>query len=77
MTLGIIFEISTKNYINDLLVIKKSLSHMETLVGGYNGYTLSEPSTKCGWTFFNLSCKSKLKQGIEESFADMISKYRV
>jgi hypothetical protein len=46
MTLGIIFEISTKNYINDLLVIKKSLSHMETLVVGYNGYTLSEPSTK-------------------------------
>jgi hypothetical protein len=76
MTLGIIFEISTKNYINDLLVIKKSLSHMETLVGGYNGYTLSEPSTKFGWTFFNLSFKSNLQQGIEEKFADMLSKYR-
>lgn len=49
---------------------------METLVGGYNGYTLSEPSSQFGWTFFKLTFKQNLQQGIEEKFADMLSKYR-
>ncbi len=74
--MGIVFEISTKNYLDDLLLIKKSLSHMETLVEGYNGYTLSDPSSQFGWTFFKLTFKQNLQQGIEEKFADMLSKYR-
>lgn len=49
---------------------------METLVEGYNGYTLSEPSSQFGWTFFKLTFKQNLHQGIEEKFADMLSKYR-
>jgi hypothetical protein len=72
-----VFEISTKNYGDDLLLIKKTLSHMETLVGGYNGYALSEPSSKFGWTFFKLSFKHNLRNGIEEKFADMLNKYRL
>ena len=72
-----VFEISTKNYGDDLLVIKKSLSHMETLVGSSNGYTLSEPSSKFGWTFFKLSFKPNLQNGIEEKFTDMLNKYQL
>ena len=72
-----VFEISTKNYGDDLLVIKKTLSHMETLVGSSNGYTLSEPSSKFGWTFFKLSFKPNLQNGIEEKFADMLNKYQL
>jgi len=72
-----VFEISTKNYSDDLLVIKKTLSHMETLVGSSNGYTLSEPSSKFGWTFFKLSFKPNLQNGIEEKFADMLNKYQL
>jgi len=72
-----VFEVSSKNYSDDLLQIKKTLSHMETLVGCYNGYTLSESSSKFGWTFFQLSITPKLQNGIEEKFADMLSKYRL
>jgi hypothetical protein len=72
-----VFEVSTKNYGDDLLQIKKTLSHMETLVGSYNGYALSEPSSKFGWTFFKLSFKNDLQRGIEEKFADMLNKYRL
>ena len=72
-----VFEISTKNYSDNLLVIKKTLSHMETLVGSSNGYTLSEPSSKFGWTFFKLSFKPNLQNGIEEKFADMLNKYQL
>ena len=74
--MDVVLEIGTKNYLDDLLTIKKALSHMESLVDGYNGYVLSEPSSKFGWTFFKLSFKPNLQNGIEEKFSDMIMKYQ-
>ena len=50
---------------------------METLVGSSNGYAFSEPSSKFGWTFFKLSFRPNLQNGIEEKFADMLNKYRL
>ncbi len=44
--MSVVLEVGTKNYVDDLLSIKKALSHMESLVGEYNGYVLSEPSSK-------------------------------
>ena len=49
---------------------------MESLLGAYNGYVVSEPSSKLGWTFFKLTFKPNLQTGIEEKFSDMLSKYR-
>ncbi len=74
--MSIVLEVGTKNYADDLLSIKKALSHMESLTGGYNGYALSEPSSKFGWTFFKLAFKDNLQAGIEEKFSDMIIKYQ-
>ncbi len=74
--MSMILEVGTKNYADDLLSIKKALSHMESLVGGYNGYVISEPSSKFGWTFFKLAFKPNLQNGIEEKFSDMLTKYR-
>ena len=73
--MSIVLEVKTKNYVGDLLSIKTALSHMETIVEEYNGYVLSEPSLKFGWTFFKLSFKPDLQNGIEEKFADMLIKY--
>lgn len=75
MNLSLVLKIGTKKYIDDLLLIKKALSHMETLVDGYNGYVLSKPESKFGWTFFKLSFKPNLQNGIEEKFSDMLKKY--
>ena len=74
--MNIVLEVGTKNYADDLLSIKKSLSHLESLVGGYGGYVLSEPSSKFGWTFFKIRFKPNLQNGIEEKFSDMIIKYQ-
>ncbi len=74
--MNIVLEVGTKNYVDDLLSIKKALSHMESLVEGYNGYALSEPSSKFGWTFFKLAFKPNLQNGIEEKFSDMLVKYQ-
>ena len=46
--MSITLEIGTKNYLDDLLCIKKHLSHMESLLNCYASYTLSEPSSKFG-----------------------------
>lgn len=73
--MNVVLEIGTQNYVDDLLLIKKALSHMESFVDGHNGYILSEPSSKFGWTFFKLAFKSNLQNGIEEKFSDMIEKY--
>ena len=73
--MNIVLEVGTKNYVDDLLSIKKALSHMESLVGGYNGYVVGESSFKFGWTFFKLSFKSNLQNAIEEKFSDMLAKY--
>jgi hypothetical protein len=75
--MDVVLEVGTKNYVDDLLSIKKALSHMESLVEGYNGYVLSEPFTKFGWTFFKLAFKPNLQNGIEEKFSDMIAKYQL
>jgi len=74
--MDIVLEIGTKNYEDDLFLIKKAMSHMESLVGGYNGYVLSEPSPKFGWTFFKMRFKPNLQNGIEEKFSDMLVKYQ-
>ena len=49
---------------------------METLTTNYNGYVLSEPSSKFGWTFFRLSLRPELENAIREEFSDMIGRYR-
>ena len=69
-------EISTKNYDDDKLAIKMALSHMETLIGCPNGYALSEPHSKFGWTFFKIAIKAEFQEGIQTKFSDMIEKYQ-
>ena len=74
--MSIIFQLSTTNYLDDKLNVKKALSHLETLCQAWNGYSLSEPEEKAGWTFFKLKLRPELHEGIETKFADMINKYR-
>lgn len=70
-----IFEVSTRDYAADSLLIKKAMSHMETLTGHYNGYAISAPSSKFGWTFFKMSLGPELEDAIRTRFADMIGRY--
>ena len=74
--MNIVLEIGSKNYLDDLLCIKKHLSHIETLVGCYASYTISEPSSKFGWTFFKLEFKSNFQTSISEKFSDILAKYQ-
>ena len=75
--MNVVLELSTKNYLDDLLCIKKHLSHMESLLNCYANYTLSEPSSKFGWTFFKLEFKSNFQISISEKFSDILAKYQL
>ncbi|RNJ80389.1 MAG: hypothetical protein D9C04_01515 [Nitrosopumilus sp. B06] len=71
----ITLEVSSTSYADSLLCIKTSLSHMESLLGCYNGYALGEPSARIGWTFFKLAFKSEFEDAISSKFSEMIEKY--
>lgn len=71
----IILEVGTTDYDTDVVLIKKAMSQLESLLSSYNGYSLSEPSSRFGWTFFRMAIKPELRQGIESRFQDMIRRY--
>ena len=71
-----IIEIGTTNYDEHILPIKKALSHLQTNCEVTDGYLISEPTSKFGWTFFQLLLKSSFHDNIEKNFSDMIQKYR-
>ncbi len=72
---GVLLEIAGHDYAGDKLSIKTALSHMESLVGAYNGYSIGPPSERFGWTFFIISVRPNLRAGIESEFHDMLAKY--
>ncbi len=72
---GTTFEVAGHDYTSAKLSIKMALSHMESLVRTYNGYTIGPPSERFGWVFFILSIKPDFQTSIESEFADMFAKY--
>lgn len=71
-----ILQVGTKDYATDVVLLKRAMSHMETLLSVYGGYAVSEPDSRFGWTFFRVAFKAELQQKIEERFADMMRQYR-
>ncbi|HSB50082.1 MAG TPA: hypothetical protein VLC72_01950 [Nitrosopumilaceae archaeon] len=71
-----ILEIATTNYEDDIFKIKKALSHLQTTCEITDGYLLSKPVSKFGWTFCQLLLKPAFNYNIEKIFSDMIQKYR-
>ena len=71
-----VIEISTINYDDDELLVKKAMSHLQTQCGIINGYQFSEPISRFGWTFFKMALNPGFVDGIEKKFSDMIQKYK-
>ena len=69
----LVIEVSTTNYEDDELEIKKAMSHLQTQCGVINGYQFSEPISRFGWTFFPLWLKPSLITKIEEKFEQICS----
>ncbi len=74
--MAITLEIASTNYEDDIFKIKRALSHLQTTCEITDGYLLSKPDSKAGWTFCQLLLKPAFSFNIEKKFADMIQKYK-
>ena len=62
-----LFQLSTRNYDQELPIIKKALKDLEIECKVSNGYTIEKPFTKFGWTFFNIQLSEELAKIVEKS----------
>ena len=68
------FEISTTNYEEDIKTIELALTKMAAVCNISTGFRFGDPTSKFGWTFFQLFMDQELYVGIEDKFTDMIKK---
>ena len=68
------FEISTTNYEQAIKTIELALTKMAAVCNISTGFRFGDPTSKFGWTFFQLFMDQELYVGIEDKFADMIKK---
>ena len=68
------FEISTTNYEENVKTIQLAMTKMAAVCNIATGFRFGDPSSKFGWTFFQLFMDQELYVGIEDKFADMIRK---
>ena len=62
-----LFQLSTRNYYDEIPIIKKALIDLETECNVKKGFTIAEPFEKFGWTFFNIQISEELANIIEKS----------
>jgi hypothetical protein len=62
-----LFQLSTRNYDKEIIIVKQALIDLEKECDVKNGYTIEEPFDKFGWTFFNIQISEKLAYVIEKS----------
>jgi hypothetical protein len=68
------FEISTTNYEEDIKTMQLAMTKMAAVCNISTGFRFGDPTSKFGWTFFQLFMDQELYVGIEDKFADMIRK---
>ena len=62
-----IFQLSTRKYDEEILLVTHALVDLENECNVKNGYQIEEPFTKFGWTFFNIQLSEDLVDIIEKS----------
>ncbi len=62
-----LFQLSTKSYDKEILIVQQALSNLETECSVKNGYIIEKPFNKFGWTFFNIQISEELTEIIEKS----------
>ena len=62
-----LFQLSTRSYDKEILLVKKALAELEAICNVKNGYEIGEPFAKAGWSFFNIKISADLVSVIELS----------
>ena len=62
-----LFQLSTRKYDEEIVLVKNAMLDLEKQCNVTDGFTLCEPFTKAGWTFFNLQITVEMATVIEKS----------
>jgi len=62
-----LFQLSTRSYDKEILIVKQALENLETECNVKDGYTIEKPFQKFGWTFFNIQISEEFTEIIEKS----------
>ena len=62
-----LFQLSTRNYDEEIHLVTKALKALELECGLVNGFRIDAPFEKFGWTFFNIQISDDLANHIEKS----------
>ena len=69
-----LLEFSTTKFDDDKLLVIEGMNDIQKLCKFSDGYALSEPISKFGWTFFSIAINSNLYNVISQEFNDVIKK---
>jgi len=62
-----LFQLSTRSYDEEIILVKNAMMQLEKQCNVEDGFTLSKPLTKLGWTTFNLQITLEMETIIERS----------
>lgn len=62
-----LFQLSTRSYDREIPIVKEALRELEIECKVTKGFTIEEPFTKFGWTFFNIQLSEELVDIVEKS----------
>ncbi len=62
-----VFQLSTRKYDQEIKLVKNAMQELENICKVKNGYEISAPFSKAGWTFFNIQISSEMFSMIEKS----------
>lgn len=62
-----LFQISTRRYEKEIVIVRQALTDLETQCQIQNGYVIEKPFEKFGWTFFDIQISEELVGIIEKS----------
>jgi hypothetical protein len=68
-----ILEIATTKYETDRELISSTMNALQTLCGVKDGFLLSNPMERFGWSFFKVLIKAELLSAMQLKLADQIS----
>lgn len=74
MIQSLTLEVSTTQYENDKELVSSALEELQSLCKVTDGFLLSKPMSKFGWTFFKILFKPQLLFSIQDKLGDMIER---
>gem|GEM_PF-3264956 len=63
-----LFQISTKSFDKEIIIVKHALDELEKQCSVNNGYIIESPFEKFGWTFFNIQISLEMAEVIDNLF---------